>query len=887
MSRISGLRRAFRLPWRGAAQTAREVDDELAFHLDMRAAELVAGGMAPDEARREARRQFGDLEFTRRYCRDLDVRRERATRRTEYAGEIGQDVRYAARQLRRSPAFALVAVLTLALGIGATTAIFSVVHGVLLRPLPYRAPERLVRIFSFSDHGRGSVSPLDFADWRDQARSFEGIAAISDVTLTLTARGAEPERLDGASVSANLFSVLGVRPTVGRAFAPGEDAPGAARVAVLSEELWRRRFGADPAVPGRTVLLDGESYTVVGVLPRGTGYPADADVWTPIDLSREAQSRGARYLRVVGRLAPAVSLQQADADLAAVAKRLEQQDPSHNAGYGVSLVGLHESIVGDVRTPLLVLLGAVGLVLLVACVNVANLLLVRAVEREGEIAVRTALGAGRGRILRQLVTEGVLVSLLGGSLGAVLAAWGTRLFVAAAPEGIPRLREVGVDITALALTTAVVALTGVVFGLVPAVHAAAPDLGRTLRVGGRGLTTRAGGHRVRGALVTSEMALAVMLLVGAGLLLRSFARLRDVNPGFRPAGVLTLTVTLPPGTYAKDAHLQAFTAALVARLAAIPGVRSAAAVTSLPLTGTHFGLSFTVDGRPAPDPADEPSAQIRTATPDYFATMGIPLRRGRQFTPRDRDGAPQVVVVNEELVRRYFPGEDPIGKRVQLGWTRDSVRMGGEIVGVVGDIKQFDLAGAPVPEIYTPYDQFPLEYVAAVVRTTADPALIAGPARAQVRALDPDLPVYRLMPMERVVAESVAQPRFYALLLGSFAGVALALAAIGIYGVVAYAVGRRTREMGLRMALGARPADVLALVVRQGLRAAIVGLAVGLVAAAAASRLLRSLLYELTPMDPATFAAAALALTAVAALACYVPARRAARTDPMVAMRSE
>jgi predicted permease len=889
MPRIPGLRRTFRLPWRTGAQVARDVDEELAFHLDMRTQELVGEGVPPDAARAQARREFGDVEYTRRYCRTLDAAAERSTRRAERLDELAQDVRYALRQLRRSPGFALVAVLTLALGIGANTAIFSVVNGVLLRPLPFREPDRLVRVFSLDEGKRAAVSPLDFADWRDQARSFEGLAAVNALTLNLTG-GGEPERLEGASVSAALFSVLGVRPIAGRTFAPSEDAPGAPRLVLLGEPLWRRRFGADPGLVGRTVLLDGEVYTVVGIVPAASAYPAGAEVWTPLDLSQEARSRGARYLRVIGRLAPGTAASAAGAEMAAIARRLEEQDPDHNTGFGAAVVPLHQQIVGEVRTPLLVLLGAVGFVLLIACANVANLLLARAIGREGELAVRAALGAGRGRIVRQLLTESLLLALLGSAAGVALAAAAMRAFVAAVPDDLPRVAEVGIDGTVLLATAGAALATGLLFGLAPALQASTPILVGTLKQGGRGASGHAGRRRASDALVVAEVALAVVLLAGAGLLTRSFTRLLEVDPGFRPERVTTFTVTLPPAKYGKDAQLQAFAAALVERLARLPGAQSAAVVSGLPLSDAGFSLSFTVDGRPAPDPGAEPSAQVRVATPAYFATMGIPLVRGRAFTERDRDGSPQVVVINREAARRFFPGEDPLGRRVQLGWTRDSVRMGGEIVGVVGDVRQFGLDAAPVPEIYAPYDQFPLDELSAVVRSTADEqdqAAVLAAVWGAVGELDRDLPVYALRTLEELVSESVARPRFYMLLLGAFAAVALLLSAVGIYGVMSYAVRQRTREIGIRVALGATGGRVLRMVLGQGLTLALAGAILGLLAALWVTRLMASLLYGVSPTDPPALAAGAVVLVAVAALACYLPARRAARADPLTAIRAD
>ena len=878
--------RRFQLPARGAARRAADVDAELDFHLEACAQELVASGWEPGAARAEAARRFGDVEYTRRYCRTQDAGGERRLRLVTWLEELAHDARYALRQLRAAPAFAAVALLTLALGIGANTAIFSVVYGVLLRPLPYAQSSELVRVFETYEGSRNTVSPPNFLDWRAQSSSFAGLAALSDETASLTRQGADPERVPAAAVSANMFDVLGTRALVGRTFAGGEDAWGAPHVAVVDESLWRRAFGADPALLGRSLTLDGEAYTVIGIVPHGAGFPAEAEIFTPLtfDPAELPDMRGAHYLRVVGRLKPGVTVERAANEMATIMRRLEQQYPDQNTDVTTSVLGMRDVMTQDVRTPLLVLLGAVGLVLLIACVNVANLLLARGVGRSGEIAVRAALGAGRGRIARQLLTESVALALLGGVLGAGLAVLGTKAFVLLAPGDVPRLDAVRVDGTVLLVTLAMAIVVGALAGLGPALQSGRADLNRVLREGGRGAV----GRRLRAVegLAVAEMALAVTLLVGAGLLVRSFDKLRAVDPGFRPARVLTFDVSLPDASYEPLERKRAFADALVARLRALPEAREAAVIFGLPMSGFAFGLTFDVESRPLP-PAQQPGTSVRFASPGYFAALGIPLVRGRAFTADDRAGTPPVLVINETAARRFFPGGDALGQRVALGMTRDSVRLGGEIVGIVGDVRDFGLDAEAQPQMYAAFDQWPMSYLSVVVRTTGEPTALAAAARRIVRELDPALPVARLTTLEQSVAESVARPRFYMLLLGTFAASALLLAAVGVYGVIAYAVGRRTREIGVRLALGATAAQVLRGVVGRALALGVAGLVLGTLGAVAATRLMRGLLFGVGANDPLAFGVAAAALLAVAVAAAWVPARRAARVSPVAAMRAE
>jgi putative ABC transport system permease protein len=888
MRRIPGLRPAFRLPWSSTTRVERDVDDELRFHLDMKAQELIDAGTPPDDARRLASAQFGDIDYTRRYMRRTDHGRMVHERRAELSDELRQDVRFSVRQLARNPGFTAVALITLALGIGTNTAIFSVVRGVLLRDLPYAEPDRLIRVFSTFDGYQHSVSPADFNDWRRDSRAFAALAAGEVSTVNLTGSGAA-QRFTQARVSANAFQLLGVRPAIGRTFTPTEEGEGAPRTVILSDGLWRSRFGGDPAVVGKQITLDGYSTEVIGVAPPEMRYPEPVDMWMttrfrPRDLTD--QGRGARWLTVIGRLAPGASSTQAAAEMAAIARRLEVQDPRHNTGFGTRLVPLRDEMVGAVRPALLMLLSAVGFVLLIACANVASLMLGRTAAREAELAVRTALGAGKGRLVRQLLTESICLATVGGTIGLALAVGGTRLLVALAPRDIPRLYDVRVDPPVLLFTLGTTILAGLLFGSIPALHASR-GLAASLREGNRGSRVRPGSARARGALVIAEITLALMLLAGAGLLLKSFARLRNVSPGFDPTHVSTFTVTLSPVKYATVEQQRVFGTTLLEKVHAIPGVDSAGLTFSLPLAGGGFVLSFSVEGRVPPQPNAEPSASVRVASNGYFGTMGIPVKRGRVFNAGDRPGAPRVLVISEETARRFFPGEDPIGKRIAFGWSRDGDKLAGEIVGIVGDVRQRSLSSEGTPHAYVSFDQWPLDELTVVMRTRADPGAALRAAHAIVASLDRDLPIYDEYTLESMVSRSLGQPRFYVLLLTVFATLALVLAAVGIYGVMAYMVQQRSREIGIRMALGASADRVVGMVVRRGLALALAGVALGTVGAYAVTRVLRSLLYGVSERDPGTFAAVAVVLATVALLASWIPARRAAHVDPLAAMRAD
>jgi len=806
-----------------------------------------------------------------------------------------QDIRYAGRMLAKRPAFSAVAILTLALGIGANAAIFSVVNAVLLRPLPFEEPDRLVAVWTpvpKRSFRRGPSSYPDFADYRDQSASFASLSALRPRGYTLAAEGA-PERVEGARVSWSLFATLGVAPQLGRSFSAEEDRLGGPRVAILSHGLWQRRFGADPGIVGRAVSFDGEPHTVVGVLPDGFRLDfqvADAEIYTPIALDGKdsIEERGMHYLGIVGRLKGGVLAAQAQAELAALAERLAQAYPDSNTGRTVAVVPLHEEIVGDARRGLLVLLGAVALVLLVSSANVANLLLARATEREREVAVRSALGAGRRRLGRQFLTESLLLALAGGVLGLCIASWGVGALAAQAPADLPRAADIQLDLRVLGFTFAVSILTGLLFGMVPAWRSARTPLTLALNEGGRG----SGGprrQRARSVLIVAEVAISLVLLVGAGLLLRSLDRILRVDPGFDPEGVLTASIRLPESKYATAQSYAALYERLVARVAALPGVQAAGIATPLPVNNDVWGTSFVRLDRPEPAPGERISAHYKSVTPGYFAALRIPLRAGRLLDDRDRRGAARAILVSQALARRAFPDEDPLGKQVRFGVSVDETDDGAawEIVGVVADTAVNRLEDEPQPAFYVSAWHQPIEGTSLVVRSASDPLSLAEALRREVQALDPELPVHRIRTMSELVSASVAQRRFQALLLAAFAGVGLALAAIGLYGVMAFSVSQRTREIGIRMALGAQGRGVLRLVIGQGLALVIVGVALGLAVALAFSRVLAGLLFRVSATDPAIFAIVPALLLLTALVASYPPARRATRVDPLTALRCE
>ncbi|HYY56574.1 MAG TPA: ABC transporter permease [Pyrinomonadaceae bacterium] len=810
-------------------------------------------------------------------------------------GTLWQDLRYGLRTLSKTPGFTLAAVLALALGIGANSAIFSVANAVLLKPLPYSEPERLVMIwgdlFKPGLDEIGASAP-EFNDYREQGHVFESLACYTEGGFNLSGEG-EPERISGAYVSADLFPLLGVGPTLGRTFAVEEDQPGRDQVVVLSHSLWQRRFAADRSIVGKTVGINGKSMTVVGVMPSAFQFPdREVEIWKPLALDaedRSEQSRGSHYLNVIARLKPGVSVEQAQAEIKGIAERIRQQHPDqYDNGFGAKIVSRHEQVVGPIRPVLLILLGTVGFVLLIACANVANLLFARAATREREMAIRTALGAGRWRIVRQLLTESLLLSLAGGAGGLLLALWGVDLLVALAPVDIPRLSEVRLDGRVLGFTLLVSLLTGGLFGLAPALRLSKPDLQESLKDGARGAGEGFRRQRMRNLLVVSEVALSLVLLIGAGLMIRSFLQVQKISPGFNPDRVLTMRLSLPQSKYAEAKQQRAFFEQLTARVSALPGVESVGAVNFLPMSKSGNMWSFAIEGR---GNAVGPNLHFRMISPDYFRTLSIPLDRGRQFTEQDREGAPPVAVINETMARTFFPGEDPLGKRIKLA-SMTSPFPWLAVVGVVGDVKHYGLDEETKPELYVSYLQpllpnFNVSSLFLAVRTTAEPAGLAAAVRREVAVLDKDQPVADIKTMEERLSESVAPRRFNMLLLAIFAALALILAAVGIYGVMSYSVTQRTHEIGVRMALGAQGSDVLRLVVGQGMILALAGVALGLLGAFALTRVMKTLLFNVSASDPLTFAGVAFVLSAVALLACLIPARRATRVDPMEALRYE
>ena len=800
---------------------------------------------------------------------------------------LWKDIRFGLRTLAKSPGTTLAALLALALGIGANSAIFSVVDGVLLKPLPYPAPDRLVVLMAKNPTAgfpRFSVSLPDFEDWRRQSRSFQGMVAYAGKRFNLTG-GDHPEALRGAGVSADFFHTLELEPALGRGFRPEEDRPGGERVAILSDGLWRRRFGADPGIVGRTLMLDGVSRIVVGVAPPGAGLPLRGEIWVPLAADPAQESRGAHHLTVLGRLKPGVSLGRARTEMAQVAARLERQYPDSNSGWGSVILPLGDFAVEDVRSSLLILLVFVSFVLLIACADVANLLLARVAAREREIALRAALGASRVRLVRQMLTETLVLFLAGGLLGLLLAGWGTRALIALDPDVIPRGQEVHLDGRVLLFTLAVSLGTGLLFGLIPALTGAGRRLADSLKEGGRGMAGGLRGRRIRDVLVLAQVALTLVLLLGAGLLIQSFARLQAVDPGFRPEGAVAAQLALPEAKYHQEERQIAFYRALLERVRALPGVEQAGLIYPLPLGDSDLVFAFFVEGRPAPPPNAVPTANARTASPGAFQALGIPLRRGRLFDDRDNAAGMPVVVVNETMAARVWPGENPLGKRLTFDDPKDPKRRWSTVVGVVGDVHHEALGKEAGSEVYLSQFQQPIPYAALVVRGRGDPARLAAPIRGAVKSLDPDLPVDKVTTLRDVVAASLAQSRFKAVLLALFAGLALVLAVVGVYGVVSYSAAQRTHEIGVRLALGASRDHVLLLVVRQGMRWVLIGLALGLAGAWYASRLLAGEIYGLSVTDPLTFLTVPLALGLVALAANYFPARRATQVDPLVALR--
>ena len=807
---------------------------------------------------------------------------------------ILQDVRYGLRVLRKQPGFAAVAVLALALGIGANTAIFSVVNGVLLRPLPYADPDRLVMVWERNiprNRATNVVSPANYLDWTRQTQTLDPMAAIStNNQRNLTSQG-EPRVLEAQFVTVSFFNVLGVQALRGRTFTEEEGRPGNEQAVILSHRLWQQLFGGKDEILSQAITLNGRSYTVVGVMPADFYFMnKDTEIWLPIALDPAVDYRATtgRYLMSVARLKPGVTHDQAQAEMEGIAAQLEQTHQKFNAGWSVNLVPLHEQIVGDIRPIILLLLGAVGFVLLIACANVANLLLARAATRQKELALRTALGAGRMRIIYQLMVESVLLATFGGALGLLLAYWGLKLLVAVSPDNIPRLNEIAIDWSVLVFTIIISFLTGMIFGLVPALQSSKPDLNATLKEGGRG-TKVAGSSRVlRNLFVIAEVALSLVLLIGAGLMIKSFLRLQNVSPGFRTENVLTLKLQLPGSKYGQETQRITFFKQLEDRLRALPGVESVGAINFLQLAGQRSATSFTITDRPEPPPGEKPVTDVRVVTPSYFDAMAIPLIKGRMLDERDTAKSPRVLLINETMARQYWPDEDPLGKRVIISWDSDEPD---EIVGIVGDIRDMGLNLEVKPTIYWPHAREPYFFMNYVLHTRTDPKALASAAQAEVRALDPEQPIAEISTMEDVLSESISLPRFNMLLLVIFASVALVLAVVGIYGVIAYSVTQRTHEIGIRMALGAQSLDILKMVVGQSMLLTGIGLVIGVAGAVGLSvvlsNIMSGLLFDVGTTDFMTFALVSLVLATAAMVATIFPARRATKVDPMVALRYE
>ena len=865
-----------------------DIDREMRLHLELQMDANIKAGMSPTEAREKAMRSFGNLN------RAVDAAYD--VKGGGIFETLAQDIRYGLRMLAKHKAFTSIAIITLALGIGANTAIFSVVNELLLRPLPYRDADRIVTVWEVSPEGRhqNSTSRANFRAWQEQTHSFNYMAAFSDQRLNLTGTG-EPEELSVQFTTPDFFKILGVEPILGRTFLPEDNNAGQSPVAVLSYGLWQRRFGGQANLVGQPITVNDTAFTVIGVMPpsfqfhlkqrSGTGRPAE--LWTILSMpvGPGANERG-RFLGTVARLKDGVSVEQAAAEMRTIHARLSDTEPQFNKNYSAEVLPLREQFFGNVRRPLWLMLGAVGFVLLIACANVANLLLSLATSREKEIALRSALGARRTRIVRQLLTESLLLALLGSVLGLGFAWLGIKALVAISPRDLVSLQTVGLNLTALAWTLGVSILTGIIFGLAPALHISRLNLNDSLKDGGKSESSQASGsRRLRNALVVSEIALAVVLLASAGLLIRSFLRLQNVDRGFNTDSILTMVVRLPD-RYREDPQVINFFHQTLERVRQLPTVRSAGMVNFLPLYGgMGSSTGFKILGQPEPPPGEEPTTDVRVVDGGYFGTMGIPLLRGRNFSEAEQTQPKRVILINEALARKYFPNQDPLGQRLDVVMFDDPTPT--EIIGIVGNVRYDTLIDEAPPAVYFSHSDLTYGFMTLVVRTDGDPTAIAPAIQREIRALDPNQPVSDVRTMNQVMSEWVARSRFNTLLLGLFAGLATLLSAVGIFGVMNYSVALRTRELGLRLAVGAQPRQVLLLVLRQGLLLTVVGVLLGLVAAFALTRLLSGLLFGVTAVDVTTFSSISVLLVIVSLLACYLPARRAMRIDPLSALRYE
>ena len=865
-----------------------EMDEELRFHFEKEVEKNMQSGMGRAEATRQARLAFGGREQIKEDCREAHG--------TSFIENAMQDVRYAARQLKGNPLFSVALVLTLALSIGANSAIFSVVDSVLLKSLPYEHPDRIVRIYlTSSEYPKFPLNPFDFRDYRTRSRSFESMAAYTRGDMQLSGNSSEPQLLRGFYVTSGYFHVLGLRPELGQEFDRKAEVPGSALQVILSDRLWRSQFGGDPNILGRKITLDARPHTVIGVMSKGAEHPGnnyrsvaygdDVDIWTPFVFQGNPAQRGAHYLDAIGRLKDSVTREQAAAELSALMTQIAREGGQAGSGWKVMVSSLTQEVVGSSRTILLVLLGTVGMVLLIACSNAANLLLARAASRQREIAVRLALGASRSRLVGQLLTESVLVALIAGALGLAMAVGGVRALVSLLPANFPRSHEIHVSAAVFLFTFLISIATGVLFGLTPAIQASRTDPRQGLHEGGRSATVSRRFNRLRNALVVAEVSLACVLLIGAGLLLRSLVNLLHLNPGFQQNHILSATLSLPEAAYPKKGDVQRFNLRLDEALNSLPGIESAGVGSDLPWTGYDENMNFNIEGK-QPPPHEEFHGRYHYASPEYFSTLGIPLLSGRFFTEADNQSAPKVVILNRSMAKHYWPNEEVVGKRITFD-EKPKEKDWFTVVGVVGDVKDKPNSGEAEPALWWSDQQIVFGQMSVVVRGTASPQVLAEGVRSAVRQIDPKLAVADVRLMDQIVDASVSTPRFAFVLVGLFAGLAILLAAIGTYGVIAYSVSQRTSEFGLRMALGAQRADVLRLVLAQAAKLVFSGTVLGIVLALGLGRVLSSIIYDVNPADPLTFAAAGLIVVAVAVFACYLPARRATGTNPMTALRAE